>query len=367
MSKDLKKPIIILIGAKPKSASNQHPGGQITASLGLLEYANRVRIVIKVIDTTQSSFPVPPFSARFRKGLRRLRELLSLSSKYDVRGCVIFSSSGFSFYERIVLALLCRVLRIKTILFIRSGHFIDEINASKIKSLLAKLFLLVPTIVGAQGENWRRFYEGLGVPAQKITVVRNWLPSDTKLSKVKCSTQKKVRFIFVGWLVKNKGVIELLNACEILINQGFRFELTIVGDGDLSKYVQDLLASGNLGGCVRWVGWKKPQEVHTLLQQHDVFILPSKSEGFPNSMVEAMSAGLPVIVSDVGAVSDSLMNGVNGFLLASTADSEIAHAMSQYIFDPLLIEKHSKMSLYIVKKNHDYEKNCKKIFSFFDI
>lgn len=360
------KSVIILIGAKPTSDTNQNPGGQMTASLGLIKYANSVGITLKVIDTTQSSFPVPSFSTRFKKGILRLGELLSLNRNYDIRGAIIFSSSGFSFYERILLAFLCKMLGIKTLLFIRSGHFMEELKASKFRLRLAKLFLRVPTLIGAQGENWREFYETLNVANQRIKVIRNWLSPDMKLLGIKSVTKKPVRFIFVGWVVKNKGVIELLNACELLTKQGYEFKLTIVGDGDLSSYVKDFVTHRNLSNSVQWVGWKSPQEVHFLLQKHDVFVLPTKAEGFPNSMLEAMSAGLPLIVSDVGDVSDSLLNNENGFLLASASASDIFNAMSKYIKDPSIIEKHSEMSLCILKKNHDHEQNCKKIFSLFE-
>lgn len=367
MSKLLKKPIMILVGAKPSTDPNQHPGGQMTASLGLLEYAKSVGIELKVIDTTQSSFPVPSFRTRLRKGMLRLRELLSLRRQHDVRGCVIFSSSGFSFYERIVVALLCRLLAIKTMLFVRSGHFMEELRASKSRRFLAKLLLRIPTALGAQGGKWRCFYEALGVSSQRVVVVRNWLPPAAKFSEVKSAPNTPIRFIFVGWLVAKKGLVELLDACSSLRKRGLEFELTVIGGGDLLEFSHNYIDDHRLENCVQIVGWKSPTEVQSLLLQHDVFVLPSKAEGFPNAMLEAMAAGLPCIVSDVGSVSDSLNNGENGFLLPTGSVSEIADAMAAYIDQPSKVAEHSAKALEILKNNHDYETNCRKLFSFFDL
>jgi glycosyltransferase involved in cell wall biosynthesis len=339
----------------------------MTASLGLLEYAKRVGVELKVIDTTQSSFPVPAFTVRLKKGLSRLRELASLNRQFDIRGCIIFSSAGFSFYERIAVAFLCRLLAIKTMLFVRSGHFMDEVRASKIRRLFARLLLRVPTVIGAQGEKWRQFYEALGISEDKVTVVQNWLPPKAQIAEVKGIVHAPIRFIFVGWLVKKKGVVELLEACDILNKQGLKFELTLVGGGDLLEFSKEYVNDHGLGNFTRVVGWKEQEQVQDLLLLHDVFILPSQAEGFPNAMLEAMAAGLPSIVTDVGSVSDSLSNDGNGFLLPSGVASEIADAMAIYIDKPLKVLEHSAIALETLKNNHDYEINCRKLFSFFGL
>ena len=130
----------ILVGAKPQSEKTSNPGGQLTASLGLVEYAQAIGYDLEVIDTTQSSFPVPPLKTRLNRGIARVKQLYTLLRNGNVKGVIIFSSSGASFYERIVLSLICQLFRVPDIFFIRSGHFY---NAVELLRLLIKLFLIL--------------------------------------------------------------------------------------------------------------------------------------------------------------------------------------------------------------------------------
>jgi glycosyltransferase involved in cell wall biosynthesis len=363
------KPTVILVGAKPTIDSSQHPGGQMTASLGLLSYTHeRSDLELAIIDTTQSSFPVPSFSTRLKKGISRVREFISLVREKRVVGMIIFSSSGFSFYERILLALTARCVRVRTLLFVRSGHFIDEVEGSKLKRLLATLLLRVPNYLGAQGESWRVFYLRLGATRDKIALIPNWLPPDKHIaSKPKALRERmSIRFLFVGWLVEKKGVFELLEAASALHKDGCNFELYIAGGGTLEQYAIEYVSSHGLGEKVRVLGWQTPDQIDELLSQCHVFVLPSKAEGFPNAMLEAMAAGLPAIVSDVGAVRDSLFDGENGFLLKEPCAHIVEVAMRKYLSKPSLVEMHSKKTLEVVRDNHDWQRNCELLFSYFE-
>lgn len=362
-------PTLVLVGAKPNIDGSQHPGGQLTASLGLAKYAAEYNnFNLKVIDTTQSSFPVPPFKERLKKGLVRIKELIALISAGGVVGVVIFSSSGFSFYERVMLALVARIRGVKAILFVRSGHFIDELQGSSSRRFFARLALRVPELIGAQGESWKDFYRQLGVPEHKVKIVRNWLSPDIQPEgKPKFVKENAiVRFIFVGWLVEKKGVRELLEAA-LELSHKYKFELCLVGGGTLQDEVASFVAVNGLDGVVHSLGWQKPESVLSLLQSAHVFVLPSKAEGFPNAMLEAMAMGLPLIVTDVGSVADSLVNGRNGVLLSESTAQQVAEAMERYLVDNDLITAHSLQSLEIVKANHSYLRNCETLLSNFNI
>ena len=357
---------LVLVGAKP-SGKLEHPGGQLTASIGIIKFVQtHTEYKLQVIDTTQSSFPVPSFFSRLAKGVGRTSDLVQILSKEKVAGVIIFSSSGFSFYERSFLALFCRLFKVKVVFFMRSGHFIESVNRSLVHRYFASALLRIPNVIGAQGENWREFYNRLGVPSDSISIVRNWLPPGfVPIDNPKRFVgQRPVKFVYVGWLVEKKGVIELLRAVSKFTDHT-AFSLTLIGGGTLYEYCRGYIDNNNLKATVELLGWCEHEDVAKTLDASDVFILPSRAEGFPNAMLEAMGKGLPVIATDVGGVSDSLINEVNGFLLEQGDEYSIYSAMKRYISDPSLIEQHSRASIDICQRRHSYRDNCHKLISLF--
>ncbi len=356
----------ILVGADPHGGKVAHPGGQLTACEGLIRYAEKNSLGVEVIDTTQSSFPVPPIGERLKRGFSRVLELRKKLRHKEYSGVIIFSSSGLSFYERALMAFLCKRSRVPSIFFVRSGHFINELDGSNFKRKIISRILQYPDVIGAQGRPWVDFYQELGVSPERVCVVRNWLSFDFIASEnpKTIDPQKALRFVFVGWLVEAKGVRQLLLAVEKLAAE-YAFELVFIGGGTLADEINKQ-ASKIQNVNIKSLGWIDRENLQNELRLSDVFVLPSEAEGFPNALLEAMASGLPVICTDVGAVSDSVYDGVNGFLLADNGPEAIYNAMRTYLDDPLLIEKHSAGSLAVFHKQHGWEENCEHLFSQFE-
>lgn len=348
----------------PKARQGEHPGGQGTATFTALEYARDMGYMLNIVDTTQSSFPVPPFFKRLTRGIKRLAELARLLGGGEVAGVVIFASSGFSFFERITCSLLCRIFGVRDLFFQRSGFFIDEVASSPWRRMVVRHLLKLPYRIGAQGKNAAEFYRSLGVEPERIAVIRNWLPESVPMQRMPRAyvPGELLHFIFVGWLVREKGVLELLDAIESVRRQ-FRFRVTFVGGGTLVRAIETRIEQGGWTGDVLVTGWKRPDEVLQILDKADVFVLPSYAEGFPNALLEAMARGLPAICSDVGGISDSLHHATNGFLIPPRNSQALADTMSRYLMDTSLIQSQSTETMKIVAENHDRAANCNLLFS----
>ncbi|MCE2796412.1 MAG: glycosyltransferase [Planctomyces sp.] len=123
-----------------------------------------------------------------------------------------------------------------------------------------------------------------------------------------------------------KKLEQLLGALRLALPQLPDCELWIAGapDRDCEAYAQDLqrLAAGL---PVIWLG--EVQDIGSLLQQLDVFVMISHPAGCPNASLEALAAGLPVIATDYGGVHEQVLDGVNGKLVPDGAESELASAM----------------------------------------
>jgi len=131
-------------------------------------------------------------------------------------------------------------------------------------------------------------------------------------------TDREVTLLFVSRLIERKGlqyVIPKMKAMESV--SGKRLHLLIVGDGPYRDELERLTAASELGDRVIFAGQRQKSELPALYRQGDVFILPSKREGMPNVVLEAMACGLPVVMSPCEG-SKELIQG-NGII----ADSDL--------------------------------------------
>lgn len=364
----MKEHLYVLVGAKPPEGKTFNPGGQLSMSLGVMDYVASQNYQLEIVDTLQGSFPMPSLWRRFSRGVKRIIHVLKLLNTRSIKGVIIFSANGLSFYERSLIAGIARLYRVNTVFFMLSGLFVDQINKSVCERFLAKVLLKIPTVLAIQGDAWRFFYRRLGVDENKIVTIRNWLPLDytTRQQPIECKSQELIRFCFIGWLVEAKGVKELFEAINVLAKR-YVFEFIFVGGGTLEKELNEKIEENNLAKHVTVTGWVSTEVVKQYLSQSHVFVLPSKAEGFPIALLEAMSLGLPAICTDVGAIADSLFNTSNGYLLKDGSAESIAQAMEQYLLDPELIGQHSTETLRVFREYHDREQNCKVLFDQFNV
>ncbi|MPL68875.1 O-antigen biosynthesis glycosyltransferase WbnH [bioreactor metagenome] len=121
------------------------------------------------------------------------------------------------------------------------------------------------------------------------------------------------RMVMVARFSSQKNQRQLIDAVDELNSEGLMIQLHLIGDGpqyeDCLKYATSKLN----GEQIKFLGAR--QDVGSLLVNYDVFCLISNWEGFPISILEAMRAGLPIIASDVGGVSEAVEDGKTGFLV----------------------------------------------------
>lgn len=353
----------LFIGALPDE-KNKHPGGQTTASRGLIQFCNANKINLEVIDSSQKSFPYPSILKRIYRAIYRNLKLVYKLTFNNYCGVIIFCGDGFSFFEKSLSCLFVRIFNKKVLLFLRSGFLIDEIRNSKIKRFFYPLLLNFPNKIIVQGEKWSAFLKSLNIPIKKIEIIHNWAERDI-LFKTKHKFKEKdsiVNFLFVGWLVKEKGIeniLEALESSDLLKKQNFHF----VGEGPLRNKIEELKIKNDFD-MIKLHGWLKKKRVIKLMDNNDILVFPSYSEGFPNVIVEALSQGMPIITTDVGGISDSALHNQNAYIVPVRNSKALKKSMEKFVQNKDLIENFSKNSCKIFLKNHQNE-NCRKIFNNF--
>lgn len=140
--------------------------------------------------------------------------------------------------------------------------------------------------------------------------------------------RRPLRFIFVGRLLKDKGLGLLLSCANRLRDDGAEFELFVYGstDENPSSFTAEQISSfGQLNSKVRFMGQTK--FIAEALRDGHVFVLPSFREGVPVSTLEAMSIGRPIITSDAVGCRDTIEDGFNGFLVRVGDEWSLLRAM----------------------------------------
>ena len=131
----------------------------------------------------------------------------------------------------------------------------------------------------------------------------------------------------VGRLEPQKGFDVLLRALRVVPNA----ELLLVGDGTERGHLQELASDLGVAERVTWAGWLS--DPRASLGEMDVFVLPSRFEGFPLALVEAMLAERPVVATTTGSVEDAVIEAKTGFLVPPDDAEALAEAINQVLAD----------------------------------
>lgn len=140
------------------------------------------------------------------------------------------------------------------------------------------------------------------------------------------------RVITVANLRREKAHEVLIDAAASLAMTNPDLEFRIVGGGPRLAELKALAAARGVNDRVQFLGHR--DDVAALLRDSDMFVLPSRSEAFPNGVIEAMAAGLPVVATAVGGIVELVQDGKNGLLVRPGDSRELAHAIRQLADDP---------------------------------
>ena len=180
----------------------------------------------------------------------------------------------------------------------------------------------------------RTILEQEGVPASLVAVIPNGVDtsawSGAAASGVVSRDTRTV--ITVANLRREKNHETLIAAAAQLAPEFPTLRFQIVGDGPRRAALEALVAEKHLEERVSFLGHR--EDVPALLQEADIFVLPSRSEAFPNGAIEAMAAGLPVIASAVGGLLDLIQDGRTGILVQPGDPDDLAAALRRLLADP---------------------------------
>ena len=142
-----------------------------------------------------------------------------------------------------------------------------------------------------------------------------------------------INILFLARIEKDKGVFEVIEAYGNLKRKYPFIKLIIAGDGSCLEMVKKIVVQRNIKD-IEFTGYVTGERKRDVFRKSDMYVFPSYGEGMPNSVLEAMAFGLPVITRPVGGLRDFFENGRMGFITESNEPLVIAGFIEKLILDP---------------------------------
>jgi glycosyltransferase involved in cell wall biosynthesis len=175
--------------------------------------------------------------------------------------------------------------------------------------------------------------------------------TETEAPRLDCSLKRPI-FLFVGQIITRKGLKNLLEACLVLKQQGYKdYTLMIVGDGEQRSELETFVKQSALEEQVSWMGKVPYRFLGAYFQFADVFIFPTYDDIWGMVLTEAMAFGKPVICSTGAAASEMVEEEVNGFIYEPDRVDRLAQYMTRFLDTPYLIQSMGDKSAQIMLEN----------------
>lgn len=191
-----------------------------------------------------------------------------------------------------------------------------------------------------------------GVPASKVEVIPNGV--DPLLFPPRDYSARPRRIAVVACLREEKRIDVLIAAAPTILARYPDAEFLIAGDGTCRD---QLVAQARAAGVLdRFSFLGHRDDVPAVLAQADLFVLPSRSEAFPNSIIEAMAAGLPVVATDVGGIPELVADGWTGRLVPPGDHAALGGAILDLLDTPERAEEFGRAGRLKIERTYSFDR-----------
>ena len=236
------------------------------------------------------------------------------------------------------------------------GHGSDNKILSRLRGPVPALERLLVRVVRAadvvavMGAHAREELLRLGVRPERVVV----LPGGVDPDRVTRAQNPRYDVVTASQLIGRKRLSELLQAGAIVRREHPGLRMAIAGRGPLAAELEAEAERLGLGDAVDFLGFV--EDVQTVYASARIFALPSQREGLSIAMTEAMAAGVPVVVTDIGEARDVVVPGTNGFLFDVGDVAALAAHISTLLADPALHASMSAAAIEAVRRSSSPER-----------
>ena len=178
---------------------------------------------------------------------------------------------------------------------------------------------------------------------------------------------KNIQILFPARIIREKGIIELIDACNELWKENYKFTLNIAGEID--KHNKSSLQEKNLKKIIinkniNLIG--KSENMYKIYKSMDFVVLPSWREGLSKSLLEAASMQLPIITTDVPGCNDVIIHQYTGILVPARDKNALKSAIKDYLQNPSYALKFGKNARDYVIQNFTIKKINREILEVYE-
>lgn len=266
----------------------------------------------------------------------------------------------------IILKYVCVATMFQKVKTVHTVHTIAQNEGGKLDKIASGFFYKIKkaTPVALNDEVRKSIVDVYGLPNEQVPVVFNGSDLTKCICKKDYSFGEKINILHVGRFDPVKNHLGLMEAFGRFVRTYPNGILHLVGDGECRCEIEKYIDEHRLGENVVLHGLQS--NVHKYMHEADIFILPSKYEGFPVTIIEAMGTGLPIIATDVGGIPNVICNGETG-TLTSLETNDIVRAMMNYAENEELRKTHGQnardasAAFSSVQMAHGYEEIYKRL------
>jgi glycosyltransferase involved in cell wall biosynthesis len=262
--------------------------------------------------------------------------LAVLCARITSRSCIVhvnITGRG-STTRKLLLVALIRAVRMRYLLHLHdydyAAYYVGR--TLLLRRLIAAVFrgAEVVIVLGRRDREW--LSQSLAMAERQLLVLHNAVPDPLSNDERPARSPDVCRLLFLGHLSARKGVPEFIQALASPAVARRRWRATLAGGGPVDEFYR-LVQNLGIADRIHLPGWIDTASVRGLCVEADVLVLPSHAEGLAMSVLEAMSHGLAVITTPVGAHLEVIDHNVSGLLVPPGDVSALAEALAAVIND----------------------------------
>ncbi len=344
----------VFVGAFREQGKDGSIGGQMLDCRTLMESPLSDYVIWRPLDSTLESLPLPGIGRRLFLAARRLAIFVTLMLQRRVDGVLILITDGLAFVEKGLMAWLARRCRKRVILGPRSGLIVDDLQRSRLMRWYIPFILRQCDHVICQSPSWKATFEAiLGTTSDRFVVVNNWIDAAPYAALPEPAVGTSVMVVFMGWVEPNKGVMDLVEAVNRFRGNLQDVKFVVCGRGSSLDTMQRRIADLDLTPRFEFRGWVSGEAKFEVIRHADLFVLPSYREGVPNTLVEAMAAGRPVLSTRVGGTPELVQDGESGRLVDAGDIEALGEALVELCHDSALRRRLGVQARQYILAQHD--------------
>ena len=271
----------------------------------------------------------------------------------------VHTSHQFSFYISTPYVLVASLLWSRPVILHVHGSSFDTFiaDASPIVAALQRRVFEACRATIALSEGWRDIL-AQRVSTDRIVVVPNAVDP---FEYAPARTRGRPHLVFVSNHIERKGIGDVTEAIDRLQSNGIEFRATIAGSGPLSQHAEAVAAAHD---AVDYRGYVSETEKRTLLNKGSVYVLPTRAEGLPIAVLEAMAGGNAIVSTDVGAIG-SIVDRENGALVPPGDVDALTVTLERLLSDPSAAARMGRVSRRRIEEGYAWSDVTEQLLSLY--